>query len=80
MTATSPFYARRLEQEWLTRKQVRRYMAERGCPVSIRTLARWASNGNRGKGPPFKKTRERIVRYFRPHVDAWLEREVVEVS
>ena len=41
------------------------------------TLAVWAM---RGKGPPYVKVGERLVRYRRSDVEAWLQKNTVSVE
>ena len=68
------------EPEWLKRKQAAAYLEKLGCPISPRTLEKWASNGNKGKGPPFTRIRWNIVRYARADLDSWAAREAVRVE
>lgn len=67
-------------KNWLTRKQLARYLAEHGVPISIRTLERWAANSNQGKGPPFTAMRWNFVRYLKADADAWIATEVRRVQ
>jgi hypothetical protein len=56
---------------WLTRKAAALYLESVGCPISPQTLANLAANNNARKGPPFKKVRQRIVRYHVSDLQAW---------
>lgn len=69
----------RSERDWMNRKETARYMARNGCPVSFRTLARWAENNNMGRGPSFTKLRWNFVRYYKGDVDAWIAKEAVRI-
>jgi hypothetical protein len=66
--------------QWLTRKKAVAYLERLGCPISIRTLEKWASNDNAGKGPPFSRSRKRIVRYKLSDLSAWASKEIVRVE
>ena len=66
-------------KEWLNRKEAAIHLANIGCPISVRTLEKWASHNNAGKGPPFMRIRWKIVRYSRADLEAWAYREVERV-
>lgn len=66
--------------DWLSRKKAADFLADRGCPISPRTLEKWAANGNRGKGPPFTRVRSNIIRYLKDDLIAWAQRESVRVE
>jgi hypothetical protein len=68
------------EPDWLTRKKAAAYLERLGCPISHRTLEKWASKNNAGKGPAFTRIRWNIVRYARADLDAWAAREAVRVE
>ena len=65
--------------EWLSRKKTAALLARLGCPVAVRTLEKWASNQNEGRGPSFSKVRT-IVRDRNSDVEAWVMRELVRVE
>lgn len=62
--------------EWLTRKEAARFLATLGVPVSPHTLERWAAHNNKAGGPPFRKSRTKIIRYLKDDLRSWAEREV----
>lgn len=66
-------------KEWLPRKKAAELLAALGCPVSWRTLERWAEDDNHGKGPPFTKTR-RIIRYRRTEIIEWVNKEARRIK
>lgn len=72
MAETYPLLARHSAKSWLNRKQAANYLAEHGCPISYRTLERWAANRNQGGGPPFTSVRWNFVRYLKDDLDAWI--------
>ena len=65
---------------WLTRKQAANYLTRSGCGVQPKTLANMAANNNAKGGPPFVKTRNRIVRYREADLRAWAEQETRRVG
>lgn len=67
-------------EDWLTRKRASGFLADIGCPVSPRTLEKWAANNNRGGGPPFTRTKTKIIRYLKDDLRSWAAREVVRVE
>jgi hypothetical protein len=66
--------------DWLNRKRAASYLADHGCPISVRTLELWASNNNAGRGPPFVRVRSKIIRYLKADLQAWASREIVRVE
>lgn len=78
MSTTEPLppLTRNPTEDLLTRKQVLKYLAERGAPVSKRTLDDWATKP--GRGPVFHIF-HRTVRYLRADLDDWLRRAVRRV-
>ena len=64
-------------EDWLTRGQALRYLAERGAPISPRTLERWAKQPGRG---PAHIAFYRTLRYLRADLDDWIRRTVRRVS
>lgn len=66
--------------DWLPRKRAADFLASMGCPISPRTLEKWAANGNRGKGPPFTRVRTNIVRYLKADLLAWAAREAQRIQ
>lgn len=67
-------------KSWLNRKQAALYLAQRGCPISHRTLERWAANRNAGGGPPFTSVRWNFVRYLKDDLDDWIAKVVQRVE
>ncbi len=67
-------------KSWLNRKQAAIYLAEHGCPVSYRTLERWAANRNAGGGPPFTSIRWNFVRYLKDDLDAWMNKVLRRIT
>lgn len=67
-------------RDWLKRKKAAEYLESLGCPISPRTLEKWASNNNSGKGPAFTRIRWNIVRYHRKDLESWAAREAVRVE
>lgn len=65
---------------WLTRKQASQFLASMGCPISPQTLANMAANNNALQGPSFRRTKQRIVRYHRDDLKAWVARQSVLVN
>ena len=68
------------DAEWLTRKEAAKYLATLGCPMSPKTLANLAANGNAGKGPPFTRARWTIARYTKGDLEAWAESQMRRVK
>ena len=68
------------QKTFLTRKEAASYLDSIGCPISVRTLEQWASNGNAGRGPSFLRIRSRIIRYRRDDLDAFAYRETEVVT
>lgn len=66
--------------DWLPRKRAADFLADLGCPISPRTLERWAANGNSGRGPAFTRVRTNIIRYLKADLRAWAQRESVRVE
>lgn len=66
--------------DWLTRKEAAEYLGKLGCPITVAYLERMAVDNNAGNGPPFTRTRWRLVRYRRSDLDAWAKREAVRVG
>ena len=66
--------------DWLSRKRAADFLADMGCPVSPRTLEKWAANGNSGKGPSFTRVRSHIVRYLKADLLAWAAREAQRIQ
>lgn len=72
-----PALTHKPDEDWLTRGQARRYLAERGAPVSIATMKRWATQS--GRGPAFRIFHT-TVRYLRADLDDWIRRTVRRVA
>lgn len=70
----------RKKEAWLCRKRAADFLADLGCPVSPRTLEKWAANNNRGGGPPFIRVKSKIVRYLKDDLTSWASREVQRVA
>jgi len=68
------------ESDWLSRKGAARFLATLGVPISPRTLEKWASNGNAGGGPPYLRLKQKIVRYCKDDLRAWVAKEVTRVE
>jgi hypothetical protein len=68
-----------LLQEWFTRVEAAAYLASIGCPVSVRSLEKKASNHNEGKGPAFTRVGWRTVKYNRRDLDTWAFQQTVRV-
>lgn len=66
-------------RDWLPRKKAATLLAALGCPVSWRTLERWAEDNNSGNGPAFTKTR-RNIRYHRSDLVEWANKEAKRVK
>ena len=66
--------------DWLTRKEAADYLNKIGCCVSPRLLEKLAVNNNAGKGPAFRRVRERIIRYRRGELDTWAYRHTKDVK
>lgn len=71
---------RKPEQEWLSRKEAAHYLAERGCPLTEKTLRNYASNSNALGGPPFVRMGWNMVRYRPKALDVWLKSRMIEVE
>ena len=68
------------KQSLLSRKEAATYLEQIGCPrISVRTLEKWASNGNAGNGPPFTKLRK-MVGYRKSDLDEWAYKEAVRIA
>jgi len=63
------------DANWMHRKQAAAFLSGMGCPISARTLEKYASNGNAGKGPAFYRRGWKTVRYHRSDLEAWAKRE-----
>lgn len=61
-------------EDWLSRKEASAYLHMIGCPIGPRALATMAENGNQGGGPPYTRIRNRIVRYQRKDLRAWVDK------
>lgn len=70
----------KIEKRFLSRKEAAVYLESIGCPISVRSLEKWASNNNAGKGPPFTRIRWKIVRYSRADLDQWAYAEVERIT
>lgn len=66
--------------DWLPRKKAAALMAALGCPVSPSTLQKWGEDDNHGKGPPFTRTRHKIIRYHRNDIIEWVKREARRIK
>jgi hypothetical protein len=67
-------------KEWLTRKEATALLAELGHPMAPQTLANLAANGNKGKGPPFRRFRHKTVRYDRAALIAWAAKQTEDFA
>lgn len=54
--------------DWLTRKQAAAHLTMIGFPITAKTLSNMSF---KGKGPPFRKVRERLTVYNRRQLEAW---------
>lgn len=75
-TQPLPPLTRNPAEDLLTRHQAVKYLAERGAPITIRTMKRWACMP--GRGPTFT-TFHTTVRYLRADLDDWIRRNVRRV-
>lgn len=66
--------------EWLSRKEAAAYLSKRGCPISAKTLANMAANGNARRGPPFSRIAWSRVQYRRTDLDVWMGAAMVTVA
>jgi hypothetical protein len=66
--------------DWLTRKKAAMLLAALGCPISWRTLQKWGEDDNSGNGPPYTRTRRKIIRYHRNDIIEWVKREARRVK
>ena len=64
----------------LNRKAAAAYLTKLGCPVSPKTLAVKATNGNAGRGPPFFRYTWHAVRYARKDLDDWASKNMMRVD
>jgi hypothetical protein len=67
-------------REWLRRKEAAQYLETLGCPISMRTLEKYANNSNEGRGPPFFRFRWKTVRYKRLDLERWAKDELKRVE
>jgi hypothetical protein len=51
------------KEKWYTRKEAVQFLKDRGCVASVSLLANKAANNNAGKGPAFKRSGWKGVRY-----------------
>lgn len=58
------------QREWMNRKQASEFLHSIGCPIAPTTLAWYASNQNRGRGPAFTRA-GKIVRYQPGDLKKW---------
>lgn len=65
------------DNDFLNRKSAVAYLNKIGFAVSHSTLERLALQG---KGPPFTKTLQRIVRYRRADLDAWAVKNMERIE
>ena len=63
----------------LTRKAAAAYLCSMGYSIAPQTLAYYAANGNKMKGPPFLKIGWSQVKYRRGELDAWAKSRMREV-
>jgi hypothetical protein len=68
------------QPERFSRKEAARYLAQIGCPVSVRALEKRAANNNEGRGPSFTRVGWNQVRYKRADLDAWAAQQTVRVE
>lgn len=54
--------------DWLTRKQAAAHLTSIGYPITAKTLSNMS---HQGKGPPFRKVRERLTVYNRRQLESW---------
>jgi hypothetical protein len=66
--------------EWLTREQAAHYLSQHGFEVKPRTLEKWASNSNEGKGPPYTRFGWKKVKYLKTDLATWLESRKTKVT
>ncbi len=76
-TQPLPALTHKPAEDWLTRRQAVKYLAERGAPISDRTLTRWASIPGRG---PVYTAFHLTVRYLKADLDEWLRKAVRRVA
>ena len=57
-------------ETFLKRKEAAKYLTGLGCAVSVRYLEEKAHFGG---GPAFYRTGDRIVRYAKSDLDAWMK-------
>jgi len=68
------------QKEYLDRKEAARFLTEIGCTVSPKTLANYASNKNRGKGPPYERLSWTRIRYRRADLENWVQARITKVE
>ena len=68
------------EKEWLNRKEASKFLTSLGCPIAPQTLAKYASNNNAGKGPPFTRFRWNRVSYHKTELRLWAARQSIKVA
>lgn len=66
-------------REWMNRKQASEYLHTLGCPLAPATLAGYAANKNRGRGPAFTRA-GKIVRYQSRDLKTWAEAHTERVE
>jgi hypothetical protein len=73
LTAALPSREPNNDPQWLTREQAAHYLTLGGFEVKPRTLEKWASNNNKGGGPPFTRFGWKKVKYLKSDLEKWLE-------
>ena len=69
-----------MAEQYFTRKHAAAFLTRIGCPVTYQQLLWWASKGNAGRGPPFIRIGERMIRYSETDLTAWARTNVKRVE
>lgn len=67
-------------RDWLPRKKAAALLAALGCPVSHRTLQKWAEDDNAGNGPPYTRLGRKITRYNRNDLVEWVNKRAKRIK
>jgi hypothetical protein len=62
------------EKDYMTRKEAAIYLEAIGYPITVTTLAKYATHDNKLKrGPSFYRYQQKFVRYSKEDLIAWVK-------
>ena len=66
--------------KWLTRKEAADFLDTLGCPISPKRLATLVCQPGDYQGPPFVRSRGKVIRYHMDEVRTWALKRMERVE